>query len=871
MKYLTGAQIRQMWIDFFVSKGHMVEAGAPLVPVNDATLLWINSGVAALKKYFDGREKPASPRIVNAQKSIRTNDIDNVGYTARHHTFFEMLGNFSIGDYFRKEALVWAMELLTKPEWFAFSLDKLYFTVHPTDLVARQMWIDLGVDPTHIIDVEGNFWQIGEGPCGPNTEIFVDRGEKYDPRGLGVRLLAEDIENDRYIEIWNIVFSQYNAKDGLSREQYPELPQKNIDTGAGLERIACVLQEVETNYETDLFMPMIQQVQSLTGVSYTGEAKKAYRVIADHIRSCTFAIADGAVFSNEGRGYVLRRILRRAVRYGRKLGLQKPFLYTLVPTVATIMHDYYPYLQGKLEFVQKLIKAEEERFLSTLHSGEQMLFDALEQHPDRLSGEVAFKLYDTYGFPFELTLEIAQERGVRVDKEGFTAEMAKQKERARAARQDDQSMHSQSEDLLKFDTPSTFIYDGQPMTATITAIFDRGIQVDAFDGLCQVALDQTIFYAESGGQVADTGTMSSVKGTFQVVDVQKAPQKQHLHLVEGTFAVGDRVELSIDIARRQRIARHHSAAHLLNQALHDVLGEHVNQAGSYVDDQRMRFDFTHYEKISPETLKRIERIVNEKIDAALPTVITEMPIAQAKALGARALFTEKYGAVVRVVSIGGSYSVELCGGTHVDNSERIGNFVIEFEESISSGVRRIQAIAGHRAYEAWNSSQDLLHTLATELGVSNPSELVDRWHALKSMNDAMKAEWLQLKDQMAQAKVRELLMGIDPQQPVVLVKDLKTTPKEEASKMLDALKGQLNSYAVFFVGVDSDKLYFMAAYSADRLAQGAHAGKFIKEVAALCQGNGGGRPELAQGGSKDVASKDAVLTYALTHLGGKKA
>lgn len=869
MKYLTGAQIRQMWIDFFVSKGHMVEAGAPLVPVNDPTLLWINSGVAALKKYFDGREKPSSPRIVNAQKSIRTNDIDNVGYTARHHTFFEMLGNFSIGDYFRKEALVWAMELLTAPQWFAFSLDQLYFTVHPSDKIARDLWKQLGVDESHIIDVEGNYWQIGEGPCGPNTEIFVDRGVKYDPQGLGIRLLSDDIENDRYIEIWNIVFSQYNAKDGLTRDQYPELPQKNIDTGAGLERITCVLQEVETNYETDLFMPMIQQVQKLTGVTYEGEAKKAYRVIADHIRSCTFAIADGAVFSNEGRGYVLRRILRRAVRYGRKLGLQKPFLYTLVPTVASIMEDYYPYLQGKLEFVQKLIKAEEERFLSTLHSGEQMLFDELDKGAKTLSGEVAFKLYDTYGFPFELTLEIAQERGVSVDKEGFTLEMSKQRERAKAARQDNQSMHAQSEDLLKFDTPSVFDYNPIPQDAKVIAIFDQGVQVDAVDGLCQVILDHTIFYAESGGQVADTGTLTSKKGTFTVVDVQKAPNKQPLHTVNGTFAVGDIVRMEVDVIRRARIARHHSAAHLLNQALHDVLGEHVNQAGSYVDDQRMRFDFTHYEKIPGDTLKTIERIVNEKIDAALPTVIKEMPIAEAKALGARALFTEKYGAVVRVVSMGGSYSVELCGGTHVENSQSIGNFIIEFEESISSGVRRIQAVAGHRSYDKWNENLELMHRLASEMGVSNPSELIDRWHAIKGQNDAIKAEWLQLKDQVAAAKVRELLNGIDTKQTVVLVKELKQTSKEEAGKMLDALKGHLTSYALFLTGVDQDKLYFFTAYSADRIAQGAHAGKFIKEISAQCQGNGGGRPELAQGGSKEVGLLSQVLDYAKSHLVGK--
>ena len=471
MKKLKSYQIRQMWLDFFKEKDHEVLPSASLVPVNDPTLLWINAGVTPLKKFFDGREIPKNKRMVNAQKSIRTNDIDNVGKTARHHTFFEMLGNFSVGDYFRDEALTWAIEILTSEKWFGFDLEKLYFTIYPDDEDSYNKWVSLGVDPSHIIKLEGNFWEIGEGPCGPDTEIFYDRGIKYDPQNLGVKMLEEEIENDRYIEIWNIVFSQFNAKAGVDRSEYKELPSKNIDTGMGLERMACIMQEVETNYDTDLFMPIINELERLTGVAYTGQM--AFKVIADHIRSVTFAVSDGAMLSNEGRGYVLRRILRRAIRFGRKLGMNEPFMYKLVSVVANYMSNYYEYLLQTADSTAKIIKLEEEKFLLTLETGEKKLLDYINSAKTKIiPKEIAFLLYDTFGFPLELTLEVAQEHGFIVDEVGFKEELNRQKELSRSARSDDQSMNIQNEEMMSFKEKSEFIgYHTLKAPATVIAIF----------------------------------------------------------------------------------------------------------------------------------------------------------------------------------------------------------------------------------------------------------------------------------------------------------------------------------------------------------------------------------------------------------------
>ncbi|MDD4057215.1 MAG: alanine--tRNA ligase, partial [Bacilli bacterium] len=531
MKKLKSYQIRQMWLDFFKEKHHEVLPSASLVPANDPTLLWINAGVAPLKKFFDGREIPKNKRMVNAQKSIRTNDIDNVGKTARHHTFFEMLGNFSIGDYFRDEALTWAIEILTSDKWFGFDLNKLYFTIYPNDNDSYQKWVALGVHPSHIIQLEDNFWEIGEGPCGPDTEIFYDRGEKYDPQNLGIKMLIEDIENDRYIEIWNIVFSQYNAKAGTDRSSYKELPSKNIDTGMGLERMACIMQEVETNYDTDLFMPIINEVEKLTGVTYTGQM--AFKVIADHIRSVTFAVSDGAMLSNEGRGYVLRRILRRAIRYGRKLGMNEPFMYKLVTIVANYMSNYYGYLLNTAASVAKIIKLEEEKFLLTLETGEKKLLDYINSTEAKIiPKEIAFLLYDTFGFPLELTLEVAQEYNFIVDEVGFKLELNKQKEMSRNARSDDQSMNTQNKEMMSFKDDSIFIgYHTLQAKVKVIAIFQNGERVNQARGDSLLVFNKSVFYAESGGQIGDIGYIKTKTEMKKVVNTVKLPNGQHASLV----------------------------------------------------------------------------------------------------------------------------------------------------------------------------------------------------------------------------------------------------------------------------------------------------------------------------------------------------
>ena len=869
MKYLKGYEIRRMWLDFFASKGHMIEPGAPLVPNNDPTLLWINSGVAALKKYFDGSMKPKSNRITNAQKSLRTNDIENVGMTARHHTFFEMLGNFSIGDYFREEAIHWGYELLTSPKWFGLNKDELYITVHPTDDVTRKLWIKEGIDPSHLVDCEGNYWEIGEGPCGPNTEIFVDRGTKYDPENIGLDLLKNDIENDRYIEIWNIVFSQYNAKEGLKRSEYPELPQKNIDTGAGLERLACIFQGVDTNFETDLFMPIIKETEKYAKIPYSKENRFGYHVIADHIRTCTFALADGAMFSNEGRGYVLRRVLRRAVRFGKKIGINESFMYKLVPTVAKIMEDYYPYVTAKIEDIAKLVKIEEEKFQKTLTAGEQILVEYLNTKPSVVSKEMAFKLYDTYGFPLELTKEIALEAGISTDEEGFKQEMQEQKERARAARNTINSMNRQSADLLNFDLESNFVYNPTPIKAKVIALFKDGVKVDSIEDDGEVVLDTTTFYAESGGQVADTGYLVLNGQNIEVKDVQKAPRKQHLHSVETnglTLNVGDEVEVKVNLARRNRITRNHSACHLLQKALQEVLGNGVHQAGSYVDEEKLRFDFTYVTKISQEQLKLVERKVNEAIDAAYVTNIQELPIEEAKKLGAMALFGEKYDSIVRVVDFGG-YSIEFCGGCHVSNTQDIGVFAIEFEESISSGVRRIQACAGIGGYKFLKSKEEILVNVSSNLGALSVYETPDRLKTLLNNAKETKDELAKLKLSLADSKAKDLLANADTSKGYpVIIEVLNNEDKDMLVKYVDYIKSKANKYAVYFVNKGEDKISLMAACSADLVKSGLHCGKLVKETATMLGGNGGGRPDMAQAGGKDASKIDDVINLVKSSL-----
>ena len=862
MKYMTGSEIRSMYLNFFKSKGHMIEPGAPLVPVNDPTLLWINSGVAALKKYFDGREIPNNPRITNAQKSIRTNDIENVGKTARHHTFFEMLGNFSIGDYFREEAVTWGWELLTSPEWFGFDKDLLYVTIYPNDQETYDLWIKLGVKPDHIVKLEYNFWEIGEGPCGPNTEIFFDRGTKYDPENIGIRLLEEDIENDRYIEIWNIVFSQFNSKEGLERSEYPLLPNQNIDTGMGLERMACVLQGVETNFDTDLFMPIIKKTEEISGVKYTEETGVAFKVIADHVRTVTFAVADGALLSNEGRGYVLRRLLRRAVRYGKNLGIDRAFMYELVPVVADIMKDYYPYVCDKVELVQKVIKSEEDRFRQTLADGEKILTELMTKSETKtINGKDAFMLYDTYGFPYELTLEYAEESGFTVDKAGFDAEMEAQRERARNAREDVASMQSQNEALMNFKEESTFVgYTQLSTTGKVILLLKDGEVVDSLTGQGQVILDITPFYAESGGQVADTGLMTTTNATVEVLDVIKAPNGQHLHTVNvnGTLSLNDAVTSQVTVDARLALTKNHTATHLLHQALKDVIGEHANQAGSLVSADRLRFDFTNMQGLTPEELQRIETIVNEKIWASLPVEVFEKSIEEAKTMGAMALFSEKYGDTVRVVKAG-EYSIELCGGCHVSNTSEIGLFKIISESGIGAGTRRIEAVTGQAAFEYMNTYIQRFTAVSDTLK-TKPALLEERVEGvLEELKEAHR-ENESLKSKLSHLKMKEIVNNTHEVNGfTVLTANLVDVDMNHLRQMIDEFKQKLNSAVIVLASAVNGKVAISCGVTSDYVKQGVHAGKIVKEVATICGGGGGGRPDMAQAGAKDASKINEAL------------
>jgi alanyl-tRNA synthetase len=864
MKYRTGSEIRQLFLDYFKSKGHMIEPGAPLVPVNDPTLLWINSGVAALKRYFDGSVKPQNNRITNAQKSIRTNDIENVGKTSRHHTFFEMLGNFSIGDYFKEDALKFAWEFLTSPDYIGMEKDRLYVTVHPTDTEAYRLWIEvIGLDPSRILKSEENYWQIGEGPCGPNSEIYYDRGPAFDPQNIGEELFFKELNNDRYIEIWNVVFSQYEGKEGVERALYKELPQKNIDTGMGLERLVCIVQNGETNFDTDLFMPVIKAVEKIAKVPYSGENKMAYRVIADHIRTVSFALADGALFSNEGRGYVLRRLLRRAVRYGIKLGITTSFMNELVPVVADMMKDYYSYIGEKVPLISKLVKAEEERFHKTLNAGEQLLIDELSHAEDKLlSGKTVFKLYDTFGFPVELTQEIAQEKGYDIDMMGFKSEMEIQRNRARNAREDVESMSSQSIDLMNFKEVSEFIgYEVYSTESTVLACFKGGKRVGSLDDEGEVIVDVTPFYAEMGGQVADTGKLDFENGEADVLDVQRAPQKQHLHSIKiayGELKEGDTVILSIDLPRRQRIIANHSSAHLVQTALKDIVGNHIHQAGSFVAEDYMRFDFTHFEKVSDQQLKAIEAMVNRFIFEKHPVRFELMDIEAAKADGATALFTEKYDKIVRVVTMG-SVSKELCGGCHVSNTGEIGVFKIVSEESIGSGIRRLTTKTQNAAYSDFVGYQVQLETIAKMYKATSFMSIEERIDLSLKENVSLKQELGQLKQHLASVEAKALSSSIVSTPDFeVLIKRIDKDASD-LKLMIESLKPLVHEGFIFLAGVTEDKVNFVAFCGTKAIAKGLKAGDVVKTMAAQTGGNGGGRPDFAQAGGKDASQLDALL------------
>ena len=858
-KQLTGNQIRQMFLDFFASKGCMIEPGASLIPHNDPTLLWINAGVSALKKYFDGTEKPKSNRICNAQKSIRTNDIENVGKTARHHTFFEMLGNFSIGDYFKTEAITWAWEFLTSPEWIGFDKNRLYVTVYPDDIEAYNTWVKVGMIESHIRKTNDNFWEIGEGPGGPDTELYYDRGEKYDPEHLGEKLFFDDIENDRYIEVWNIVFSQYDCKPGqMQRSEYKELPQKNIDTGMGLERLVCLVQDGETNFDTDLFLPIIHETEKYAKHPYTDpEYKMAYRVIADHIRTVTFAIADGATFSNEGRGYVLRRVLRRAVRYGIKLGIADSLMYKLVQVVADNMKAYYPYVEDKVALISKLVKTEEESFHTTLANGENLLNTALKEHADtkQLPGNVVFKLYDTYGFPKELTIEIAEDAGYTVDLEGFNAEMQAQKQRARDARSAEQSMGSQSKALMDFVKPSTFVgYTEKTNIGHVIGLFKDGEEIDEIRESGEVILDETCFYAESGGQIYDTGIISNGNMVAKVTKVKKAPHGQALHhieMVSGTISMGDEVTCTYDYERREKTRANHSSLHLLQAALREIVGDHIAQAGSFNGPDYGRFDFTHYEKLTEEQLHQIESRVNEMIAANVSVTTEVMAIEDAKKSGAIALFDEKYGDTVRVVSMG-EYSKEFCGGTHVNNTGDLGVFKIVSEESIGSGVRRITSLTKLEAYKAFKEEEDYLIACSRILKNNNPMILQEKLNQLLEENAQLKKENEQAKQKALQAEADAVIQRSESLNGFNVLFMEVNNVDGNLKEYAETLRNKLEDSIVFLTSNVNDKLTFVCACSKKAVNAGIKAGDLVKKAAEVTNGKGGGRPDIAQAGGKDL-------------------
>ncbi len=867
MKQLTGNQVRQMFLDYFKSKGHMIEPGASLIPHNDPTLLWINAGVAALKKYFDGSEKPACNRIANAQKSIRTNDIENVGKTARHHTFFEMLGNFSIGDYFKKEAIPFAWEFLTSPEYIGFDKDKLYVTVYTDDEEAYRIWTEVcHVDPSHILKTYENFWEIGEGPGGPDSEIFYDRGEKYDPEGLGEKLFFEEMENDRYIEVWNIVFSQYDCNPAIDRKDYKELPQKNIDTGMGLERLVSIIQGGETNFDTDLFLPIIHATEKLANVSYE-ENKMAYRVIADHIRTVTFALADGAMFDNAGRGYVLRRILRRAVRYGKQIGIEKAFMYNLVPMVSDMMKDFYDYLPEKVDFISTMVKKEEEAFHKTLLNGEKLLKTLIDKNENGvISGKDAFKLYDTYGFPYELTLEIAEESNLTVDEKAFREELKIQQERSRASRGDNESMTSQKPDLMAFDLPSSFTYDPSPVKAVVIGLFKDGVKTDKIDDYGEVIFDNTTFYAEMGGQCADTGYIENNTTKADVVNVLKAPNKQHMHFVKlssGSIQMGDVFTLNVDQQKRRQITANHSATHILQKALQELLGDHISQAGSYVDEKVLRFDFTHFEKISNELLQKIEEKVNQIIFEGRTVKIQNMSKEEALQTGAMALFDEKYGDVVRVVNIG-DYSVELCGGCHVANSSEIGLFKIISEESVGSGIRRIVSRSGLAAYQDMVHEKETVDQISSILNLKNRKDVINKVETLNQDLKDSKHEIEQLTSKLNAMQAASKANDIEEINGVKVLFVEETLENAKAKQLAFDLRDKMEEGIVVLLSKYEDKCSYFVAVSKN-LTNQYKAGMIVKAINEVVDGRGGGKPDFAQGGCP-VNDKLGLVHDALKNI-----
>lgn len=896
MEKLTSNEIRNKWISFFESKGHKVMESAPLVPQGDDSLLFINAGVTPLKKYFDGTVVPDNKRIVTIQKCIRTNDIDNVGVTKSHQTFFEMMGNFSIGDYFKSEALEFAYEFLTSPEWMGIDKDKIYVTVYTKDDEAYNKWAELGLDKSHIIRLDGNFWEIGEGPCGPDSEIFYDRGVEYDKEGDAFLKFSRDEDQSRYIEIWNNVFSQFNSKNGVDRDDYQELPHKNIDTGAGLERWCCIFQGVDSTFETDLFTPIIEKIAQLAGKEYNQEMP--YKVIADHIRAVVMALSDGAIFENTGRGYVLRRLLRRSVRMGKKLGINDSFLYKLVDVVVDTMKDSYKELVDTKAVVKTQILQEEELFHNTLEAGERKLYQLISTSTDKtISGYDVFKLYDTYGFPFELTLEYLEEEGFTTDKEEFMRYMNEARQLAKNSHKKDNSMSIQNEVLLSFKTPSEFLYDVYEMESKVIGLIKDGQLVDKLDSDGYIILDKTCFYATGGGQVCDTGAIKNANFKAKIIDVVKAPNGQNLHkaqIVEGSVSLNDICTIKIMEDKRLDTAANHSSVHILQKTLQEVLSSNIHQAGSYVDNERLRFDFTYTGKIYEEQAVEIEKAVNEKISQNIDTVIREMPLEEAKKLGAMALFNEKYKDIVRVVQIGNS--IELCGGTHVKNTSEIEKFAIIKLESKGSNLYRIEATTKHnveqlvgevvksyteeiRKYlskaksildEAQSLGIDLeFNVVLDQEGTSSYKDIIYSKNELGYVQNEVRLLEKKLKDEKVKLEsnnIDEYLNNVEEINSVKTVL-LRTSGKETnvLKSLADALINMLGKSLVFIANVNDGNVMFICRSSCD-----IHAGLTVKRASQLSDGNGGGSPTFAQGGGKTIENLDKIFNLIREDIEGLK-
>ncbi|MBQ1260946.1 MAG: alanine--tRNA ligase [Clostridia bacterium] len=863
MKWTSLNELREKYLSFFERHGHHRLPSFSLVPNNDKSLLLINSGMAPMKKFFTGEEIPPSKRVCTCQKCIRTPDLDRVGHTARHGTYFEMLGNFSFGDYFKKEAIAMAWEFLNSE--LEIPKELLWPSVYEQDDEAYAIWRDdIGIDESHIVKLgkADNFWEHGSGPCGPCSEIYFDRGLKY---GCGSPDCKPGCDCDRFMEIWNNVFSQFN-NDGNGN--YTELKQKNIDTGMGLERLACVMQGVDNLFEVDTVRKILDTVCAIAGKKY-GETQKddiSIRVVTDHVRSATFMIADGVIPSNEGRGYVLRRIIRRACRHGKLLGINRTFLVELCEIVIGQNKDAYPYLQDKNDYILKVVALEEERFNATIDAGlrilSQVLDDAKKDGKNVISGADAFKLYDTFGFPLDLTKEISEEEGVKVDEESFTALMQEQKSRARAARANISGWSaSGSEALAKLPKTEFLGYTATECDARVLAIITDEADVrEISEGECSLILDKTVFYGEGGGQVGDSGVIFSDGAQLTVTDTKKT-NGIYIHEVRvesGKIAVGDTLHLAINSERRDAIKKNHSACHLLQAALREVLGTHVEQAGSYVDEHRLRFDFSHLSAMTAEEIARVEAVVNRNIMLAECASTLETDIATAKEMGAMALFGEKYGDLVRVVKIGSS-STELCGGTHVSNTGAIGLFKVIAESSVAAGVRRIEATTGAGVLALLDEKDAVIHAAQKELKSPSAAQIVKKIQALGSEIKELRRELDSANSKLSRIKTESLLSGIKQVGAFKLLTARVEMRADAARGLLDELKVKYSDGVCVLAAVDEGKLNFVACAGSEAVKLGAHAGNILKEISVICDGRGGGRPDSAMSGGKNLDKIDEAL------------